>query len=61
MRAKLTDSVSISELKSMYDSGMTYAQIAEALDVSTMTISRHLRGYGVKAPEWTRRTGGKHD
>lgn len=50
MKGKLTDSVSIGELRQMYDSGMTYAQIAEALDVSTMTIGRHLRGYAVKDP-----------
>lgn len=48
MRRKLTDSVSMDELKAMYDSGMNQAQIADSLGVSRETINRYLSGYGVR-------------
>lgn len=45
MRKRLTDSVSVEELKQMYDNGMSCADIAKSLDVSQTTIYRYLQGH----------------
>lgn len=43
MRKKLTESVSIEEMKQMYESGMSYRDIGNALDVSFQTVARYLK------------------
>ena len=45
MRKKLTDSISVEELKQMYDSGMSCEGIAKSLDCSPATVYRYLQGY----------------
>ena len=50
----LLNSVSLDELKQMYDNDMSCAEIAAALDVSDKTIYRHLQGYT------NRHKGGKY-
>lgn len=44
MKKKLLDSVSIEELRQMYESGMSYRDIANSLEVSYQTIYTHLKG-----------------
>lgn len=52
MRRKLTETISVDELKSMYDNGMSVVDISNALEVSTATVYRYLRGQ-------TNRRGGR--
>ena len=47
MKRKLTDSVSLDELKRMYDNGMSCADIARSLGFGESTIYRYLSGYTV--------------
>lgn len=44
MRKRLIDSVSIEELKQMYESGMSFRDIGDSLGVSYQTIRTHLKG-----------------
>ena len=52
-RKSLLDSVSLDELKQMYDNGMSCVEIANAVGVSDKTIYRHLQRH-------TNRHGGKY-
>lgn len=45
MRKRLTDSVSVEELKQMYENGMNPSDIASVLEVSRATVYRYLQGY----------------
>lgn len=47
MRRKLTESVSLDELKRMYDNGMSCADIAKSIGVSNATIYKYLQGHTV--------------
>lgn len=52
-KKSLLESVSLDELKRMYDNGMSCVEIANAVGVSDKTIYRHLQGH-------TNRHGGKY-
>ena len=52
-KKSLLESVSLDELKQMYDNGMSCVEIANAVGVSDKTIYRHLQGH-------TNRHGGKY-
>ncbi len=45
---RLTDSISMDELRQMYDNGMTQAEIADSIGVSRPTINKYLKGYKAK-------------
>ena len=45
MGKKLTDSISVEELKQMYDNGMSGADIANSLGISRATVYRYLQGH----------------
>ena len=44
MRRPLTDTISVDELKSMYDNGISVEDICNALDISKATVYRYLKG-----------------
>lgn len=50
----LLNSISLDELKQMYDNGMSCVEIADSLDVSRQTIYRYLQGHT------NRHKGGKY-
>lgn len=47
MKKKLTDLVSVDELKQMYDNGMSCEDIASKLNVGASTVYRYLSGHTV--------------
>lgn len=50
MRKRLTDDVSVEELKSMYEAGMSYRDIGNSLGVSYQTIRNYLKDIVIARP-----------